>query len=870
MCTYKDLRIYILVLATAFFQFGCRVDNTVESATDGTTVNTSEQLRLNSNQNIINMTEGNNTVLLVVSDKPAAQDVNINWEITGAGGSSDFSSVSGTTSLSKGSSSFSITINTINDTSFETTKNYTLSVWSDDKLVKNNLDIQLVLQDDDPQYSVTFLAGTNSVSEAAGSLNVPVTFSNAYSSDVTINYSVGGTATENNDFSITNSGSIVMTSGNTSVDIPIFITDDALIEGSETIVLAITSASSADIVMGTHTAISITIVDNDIAVKPNAAYLLPGEALALTASGGDGNFTYSMVGTPVSTVNASGVITAAAAVEAFTLRITDGNGNFKDFNYEVIDPKANSNLGLWLKASEMGLSDGDPVTSWADLTSYGHNFSQGTSSNKPQYLANILNSKPVVRFDGTDDFLDSSYLPPTGTSARSVTFVITNLHRKNNSTLFIWGTDNFFGGMYGFNSYAPHTKSRYSGTFLMDQHLNQLHLSSPYVPETTKSYIITMLYTGSVAKMYVNGKLISSDTISLSTGSEFNIKIGKKRISTTDYNFKGDLAEFLLHESSLADAEREKIECYLSRTYNIALISNVNCGVEELKLNYRGSISTRINDTKTITAYGGVPPYYYSMISGTGSIDSSTGLFTAPAVSETSKIRVTDNIGQTVELDIDIVDVPIPMSWLNLAKGATEYTDGEAVTFIRDISGNENHYHQLYTSTAPIYRASALNTQPVLEFNGSKFISAAYKAPTGASSRTFVVVIKNSVSGNILTYGTLSVCSSRFALLASTVYKAADSCSSYSSTATVDTSARILTATYNGTTFKLYENGTQVYSGSISFSTRTDYGIKIGADEDGTDFFFTGDIAELLVYDSVLSGADQTSVESYLSSKFGI
>lgn len=68
-------------------------------------------------------------------------------------------------------------------------------------------------------------------------------------------------------------------------------------------------------------------------------------------------------------------------------------------------PTSISGLVLWLKADSLGLSDGTGVSSWTDSSGSGNTASQGTGGNQPLYKTNIINSMPVVRFDGVDDFL---------------------------------------------------------------------------------------------------------------------------------------------------------------------------------------------------------------------------------------------------------------------------------------------------------------------------------------------------------------------------------------------------------------------------------------------------------------------------------
>lgn len=77
----------------------------------------------------------------------------------------------------------------------------------------------------------------------------------------------------------------------------------------------------------------------------------------------------------------------------------------------AFSPAFISNLKIWLQANQItGLNDGDAVTTWSDSSGNGYNATQSTGSLKPLYKTNIKNGLPVVRFDGTDDFLEGTSL----------------------------------------------------------------------------------------------------------------------------------------------------------------------------------------------------------------------------------------------------------------------------------------------------------------------------------------------------------------------------------------------------------------------------------------------------------------------------
>jgi len=72
----------------------------------------------------------------------------------------------------------------------------------------------------------------------------------------------------------------------------------------------------------------------------------------------------------------------------------------------AFSPDDVSGLSLWLKADALSLNDGDPVTTWTDSSTNSNDATQATAAKKPTFKTNIVNSQPVVRFDGTDDELD--------------------------------------------------------------------------------------------------------------------------------------------------------------------------------------------------------------------------------------------------------------------------------------------------------------------------------------------------------------------------------------------------------------------------------------------------------------------------------
>src|SRR6185369_7700007 len=63
-------------------------------------------------------------------------------------------------------------------------------------------------------------------------------------------------------------------------------------------------------------------------------------------------------------------------------------------------------LQLWLKADAGVTATAGKVTAWQDQSGKGNNATQATADLSPLLVPNAINGKPVLRFDGVDDFLE--------------------------------------------------------------------------------------------------------------------------------------------------------------------------------------------------------------------------------------------------------------------------------------------------------------------------------------------------------------------------------------------------------------------------------------------------------------------------------
>ena len=222
-------------------------------------------------------------------------------------------------------------------------------------------------------------------------------------------------------------------------------------------------------------------------------------------------------------------------------------------------------LVLWLDANAItGLSDGAKVATWDDLSGEDNHATQTTEANKPTYKGNVLNSKPVVRFDGVNDHLIIDALLAGGTSSRTI-FIVAKSDTIGNKAMFMLNGDRSGTANARFYDITPEIWVRVFGN-------QQFHESFP-----TEFAILTIGNAENAKVNEIYGWLDESLLTAVGSANgdtTLNILGTRSSIGTilndiTTYAWKGDIAEILVYNRELYDSEREMVEAYLSAKYGL-------------------------------------------------------------------------------------------------------------------------------------------------------------------------------------------------------------------------------------------------------------------------------------------------------------
>lgn len=232
-----------------------------------------------------------------------------------------------------------------------------------------------------------------------------------------------------------------------------------------------------------------------------------------------------------------------------------------------------SGLKLWLKADAItGLNDGDPVTTWNDSSGQGNNATQATAAKKPTYQTNELNGKPIVRFDGTDDFLAtaSNFLgagnPPT------TIFIAGKITTLTSGPAWI----NIGANPRAANLDEYRTMVESDGSIYQSNIVNDRATANGTITTGVWNIITYRIAAGAFSssnpEFYKNGTSQAStegtgvSTPNLGTGATH---IGANNEAVPGQFLDGDLTEIIVYDSALSTANRQSVENYLNGRYAI-------------------------------------------------------------------------------------------------------------------------------------------------------------------------------------------------------------------------------------------------------------------------------------------------------------
>ena len=504
---------------------------------------------------------------------------------------------------------------------------------------------------------------------------------------------------------------------------------------------------------------------------------------------------------------------------------------------QTFDPRSVSGLQLWLDAPSItGLSDGATISRWVDRSS---NALIGTAVNSPTYRTNVQNGLPVIRFNGTNQYINFGNVLNLGTNGITI-FMVTKYTINAGNQVGMIGKSSYRGnpGRWGMSYDTVAAGPNGIGIYNFIDDTNNFLTAIAFNPATRFNIFTGVNNRTSSNVIYSNGSFGNQQTFTASANNLSNtdpLYIASYPNSTgsgpqAGMFMNGDIGEILVYFSALTTAQRQQVEGYLGRKWNISLVS------------------THPNANPLTLA-----PFSHAIIS---------------RAMKPNRFTPTQISGCQL--------------WLDAADASTVLLSGSSVTQWRDKSGNG--YNTSNLTGAPSYSANGIVFTGTTTTGQAMGTNLGYAASLSNSS-IFVIA---SYAGTFVNNGAFIETDNRLGNngcgLDFFVNSSAQQIVNGWNTGQIVAGASGLslnTKYIHGFTFATGSSGTAiVYLNGTQSGIRSSYNftytaggfVSLSAWKLGSTFsyFFNGVINEILIYNSIVSTQQRQQIEGYLAWKWGL
>ncbi|MBL9191582.1 MAG: fibronectin type III domain-containing protein [Opitutaceae bacterium] len=397
---------------------------------------------------------------------------------------------------------------------------------------------------------------------------------------------------------------------------------------------------------------------------------------------------------------------------SFTIRARDAAGNTSAASTALVvltnldgPPAALSGLRLWLRADTTATG---AVATWKDQSGLGHHANQGSGTSQPLSVSNVLNGKPVIRFDGTDDFYPLPNLL-SGANAGEILAVVKKQSVPANTLNTLW---HFGTNAYG-TAYYNSNKIESFGTSDSDMHAASVAAND--------FHILGVSIGGGTTTERHNGVVTWSRT-GVTTAFSPTPQLG--------WIFKGDIAEVMVFNRVLSASERESIGNYLASRYALPGITAPSLPTVEAAVASASSVDVRwtqgalaIATVERQTNGGTFVP-----VAEVENAQSWTDTSVSAGVNYGYRVKVRNYLGTsaystvstaTISTQLPVIPDTGRRLWLRSTSGIDQTGMGSRWT---DQSGSANHAVQSTLPKVPALLSNQLGGYPALGFAGGQVL----------------------------------------------------------------------------------------------------------------------------------------------------
>ena len=212
------------------------------------------------------------------------------------------------------------------------------------------------------------------------------------------------------------------------------------------------------------------------------------------------------------------------------------------------------------KATKPELRYGDLVAAWADQSGAGNHVSQSTAAQRPMFIAAAVNGRPVVRFDGVDDGLVSA--PSSSLAFTEGTLFVVRNNETDTAAVAVSVVDSIDEEFLLSSTSIYHESEAFNCVCLPHE-------------GSRPGYIVQCgrFGTGPTAlENFINGEASRLTMQSFGTPAAYTavdrvVYVGMR--GWPGESLAGDIAEVIVYQGLLTDADRGRVERYLKGRYGI-------------------------------------------------------------------------------------------------------------------------------------------------------------------------------------------------------------------------------------------------------------------------------------------------------------
>jgi len=223
-------------------------------------------------------------------------------------------------------------------------------------------------------------------------------------------------------------------------------------------------------------------------------------------------------------------------------------------------------LVAWFDAADLNTiteSSGD-LSQWDDKSGNGHHATQGVGADQPSFVTDVVNGLPVVRFNGTSDFLDLGSVVISGTTGRTFFLVCRADNTGTAEAMISLSTSGANGGRYDLTGQI---------SLRVVAGFRQFTVS---IVDASNYFVLSVWNAASSDVSATEGRRngtalvqASVNTQAIDTQVSGTTRLGENGVSNQFYD--GDLSEVIMYDRELSASEIDSVESYLAAKWGITL-----------------------------------------------------------------------------------------------------------------------------------------------------------------------------------------------------------------------------------------------------------------------------------------------------------